>query len=73
MDTLRSRSEGPGLLHSVDWRIPEEGPSSANEKKKLEETPPITISVRLIPYVDVGQMRVHRRRLGSNDQDKDLG
>lgn len=29
--------------------------------------------MRLILHVDVGQMRVLRRKPGSNDQDKDLG
>jgi hypothetical protein len=43
------------------------------QTKNIKWPPSITISVRLISYVDAGQMRVRRRWPGSIDQDKDFG
>ena len=69
VDTVRRRSEGPGLLYAIDFekriRLP--------QTKSINVSPPITISVRLLSYFDVGQMRARRHRPGSRDQDKDFG
>ena len=69
VDTVRRRSESPGLLYAIDF----EKRIRLLQTKSINVSPPITISVRLIPYVDVGQMRVRRHRPGSRDQDKDFG
>ena len=72
VDTLRSISEGPGLSCLL-WAEEFQKRARSPQTKIAKETPPITISVRLVSCADVGQMRIHCRRPGPNDQDKDLG
>ena len=55
----------------VLWETREEG--ELPQTKNIKGTLSITISVRLISYVDVGHMRLRRRWPGSIDQDKDFG